>query len=215
MRFKLVNPSFRYADFALLPFQKRLIVSILEDHTIDTPTEVVNKLVVIDMWTQTITDLAAGADFYSSPRFSPDGAYLAWKQWSVTHVLTTFCCSNDANNHVPIIRDHPDMPWEGGQTMVAACATGVDESGIPTVHLGPHITVAGKHSEYGTSEPTWASNQKLLFLSDKDDYFNPWQYEIIQDDLARSEAVPISPAVISEDFGEPAWFCESSVRLVR
>lgn len=82
--FRKVNPSFRYADFALHPTKKRLLVSILEDHTIDVPTEVINKLVIVDTEAQTVVDLVKGADFYSSPRFSPDGAFLAWKQWFVT-----------------------------------------------------------------------------------------------------------------------------------
>ncbi|CAI6000616.1 unnamed protein product [Closterium sp. NIES-65] len=39
--------------------------------------------------------LASGADFYASPRLSPDGRQLAWMEWS-----------------------HPHMPWERSRVMV-------------------------------------------------------------------------------------------------
>lgn len=40
--------------------------------------------------------IASGADFYSTPRLSADGAYLTWIQWS-----------------------HPQMPWDGTELMLA------------------------------------------------------------------------------------------------
>ena len=40
--------------------------------------------------------IAAGHDFFAAPRFSPDGAQLAWLAW-----------------------DHPRMPWEGCELYVA------------------------------------------------------------------------------------------------
>ena len=43
--------------------------------------------------------IAAGHDFYSAPRVSPDGTQLAWLTW-----------------------DHPRMPWEGSELWVAELA---------------------------------------------------------------------------------------------
>lgn len=103
------------------------------------------------------------------------------------------------------------MPWEGAQTMVAACFVVAGQSGTPTITLGQPKAVAGKHSEYGTSEPSWASDRDLLFLSDQDNYFNPWKFGISNDDLTLSKAMPVSQTVIQEDFGQPYWFCESSM----
>lgn len=32
------NPKYRYADFAIHPVRHDLVVSVLEDHTVDTPS---------------------------------------------------------------------------------------------------------------------------------------------------------------------------------
>ena len=48
--------------------------------------------------------LAGGRDFYSFPRISPDGAWLAWTCW-----------------------DHPNMPWDGTELWVAPLADSGEE----------------------------------------------------------------------------------------
>jgi len=48
--------------------------------------------------------LAAGRDFYSFPRVSPDGHWLAWTCW-----------------------DHPNMPWDGTELWVAPLADSGEE----------------------------------------------------------------------------------------
>jgi dipeptidyl aminopeptidase/acylaminoacyl peptidase len=48
--------------------------------------------------------LAGGRDFYSFPRVSPDGAWLAWTCW-----------------------DHPNMPWDGTELWVAPLADSGEE----------------------------------------------------------------------------------------
>jgi hypothetical protein len=57
----------------------------MEYHTIDRPADVINTLVVIDTNarddTSRISTLVEGVDFYSNPKFSPDGKYLSWYQW--------------------------------------------------------------------------------------------------------------------------------------
>lgn len=93
------NPAYRFADFAVHSRYPHLIVCILEDHTRDTPAEIVNSLVVLDIRQEAstpVTPLLSGADFYSSPRFNNDGSILSWCQWN-----------------------HPDMPWDGCVILMA------------------------------------------------------------------------------------------------
>jgi len=82
--------GFFYADFRVDVTRDRL-VSVREDHR--DAGEPVNTIVVID---GAETVLVSGADFYSDPIVSPDGASLAWIQWH-----------------------HPNMPWDGTQLCVA------------------------------------------------------------------------------------------------
>ncbi|HET7308384.1 MAG TPA: prolyl oligopeptidase family serine peptidase [Gammaproteobacteria bacterium] len=93
----------RYADLQYDPSHHRLL-AVLEDHGKgDQSPE--NRLVAVDCATGGVATLASGADFYSTPRISPDGSQLAWLSW-----------------------DHPDMPWDGTELWLA----GVDDHGLPS-----------------------------------------------------------------------------------
>ncbi len=95
--------QFFYADFELDTRRQRL-VCVREDHS--QPGEPVNTIVSIPLGpTESVTVLASGYDFYSTPRLSPDGTLLAWLAWR-----------------------HPLMPWDGTELWVA----GVDEAGALT-----------------------------------------------------------------------------------
>ncbi|MBW1981307.1 MAG: S9 family peptidase [Deltaproteobacteria bacterium] len=83
------SPSRRYADGEWDHRRQRLIL-VGEDHGGET-SEPVNSLVAVSLTTDGEEQLlAAGNDFYSSPRLSPDGSHLAWLSWN-----------------------HPSMPWDG------------------------------------------------------------------------------------------------------
>jgi dipeptidyl aminopeptidase/acylaminoacyl peptidase len=82
----------RYGDLVVDGVRGRLI-AVAEDHA---AARVNNRLVAIDCRGRTIQVLAAGADFYSSPRLSPDGSRLAWLQWN-----------------------HPEMPWDAAELWTA------------------------------------------------------------------------------------------------
>jgi dipeptidyl aminopeptidase/acylaminoacyl peptidase len=80
----------RFADFAVAPNEKFLFC-VCEEHCENG--QVINSLVSIGLdGEKRVTTIASGHDFYSSPRISPDGSFLAWITW-----------------------DHPNMPWDATQ----------------------------------------------------------------------------------------------------
>jgi len=86
--------NLRYADMIIDRHRNRLIC-VCEDHT-DPENEPVNILMSIDLHGHKRSQLlVSGNDFYSSPRISPDGSYLAWLTWN-----------------------HPNMPWDGTELRV-------------------------------------------------------------------------------------------------
>jgi dipeptidyl aminopeptidase/acylaminoacyl peptidase len=104
--------SLRYAD---LDIHGETAIGVRERHVPDR--EPINELVRIDLTggSEPVT-IAAGRDFYASPRISPDGRTLAWLEW-----------------------DHPNMPWDGTELITAPIlgarlgpairtAGGIDES---------------------------------------------------------------------------------------
>ncbi len=96
-------PGCRYADFAVLP-GGRHVVCVREDHRDRPPTDPQAAIVALDLNPADAASnagavLVQGADFYSSPRPSPDGTRLAWLAW-----------------------DHPDMPWDGTRLYAASLA---------------------------------------------------------------------------------------------
>jgi len=87
----------RYADLIVDKKHNRLLC-VCEDHT-NTEHEAVNSLVSVKLDGANesgVQVLAAGNDFYSTPRLSPDGSRLAYLTWN-----------------------HPNMPWDGCELWVA------------------------------------------------------------------------------------------------
>lgn len=151
MRNRPERKVLRYACFAVHPTKPRFVVAVQEDHTRPDPPDIVTTLCVIDTESKTVNPLVSGTDFYAKPCFSPDGAHLAWQQWS-----------------------HPDMPWDGAQI----CVAGVSVSQQVKLEVGDTRAVAGKHSEVGACYPMWASPSVLLFTCDASGYSNPWSFDV-------------------------------------
>ncbi len=85
--------ALRYADMRPAP-DGDAIVCVRER---DAEPEPVNEIVSLPLDGSAEPQvLASGRDFYSFPRVSPDGAWLAWTCW-----------------------DHPNMPWDGTELWVA------------------------------------------------------------------------------------------------
>ncbi|MDQ2995813.1 MAG: S9 family peptidase, partial [Chloroflexota bacterium] len=78
----------RYAD-GVIDRRRGRMICVREDHT--GAGDAVNSIVALALdGSGKAVVLAHGYDFYSTPRLSPDGEYLAWLAWN-----------------------HPNMPWDG------------------------------------------------------------------------------------------------------
>jgi dipeptidyl aminopeptidase/acylaminoacyl peptidase len=89
----------RYADMVFDRRRKR-VIAVREDHRLKGH-EALNTLVAVELapgdgGSEGLV-LVSGADFYSSPRLSPDGRELAWLAWN-----------------------HPNMPWDATELWRAA-----------------------------------------------------------------------------------------------
>ncbi|MBF2076980.1 MAG: S9 family peptidase [Synechococcales cyanobacterium T60_A2020_003] len=85
----------RYADAVMDAGRDRLIC-VRERHT-ENDQEPINDIAAVSLTGNDAGQvLTGGHDFYSSPRLSPDGQFLAWITW-----------------------DHPNMPWDGTDLWVA------------------------------------------------------------------------------------------------
>lgn len=93
--------ALHYADMRPTP-DGRGLVCVRETHG---EGEAVNEIVSLPLDGSAAPQvLASGRDFYSFPRVSPDGEWLAWTCW-----------------------DHPNMPWDGTELWVAPLADSGEE----------------------------------------------------------------------------------------
>ena len=153
----------RYADFAADLGRGRLIC-VREDHR-HQGRQAVNSLVALSTQGDEFgTVLAQGHDFYATPRLSPDGDMLAWLEW-----------------------DHPNMPWDGTELIVAAI--------LPDGSLGQPHRVAGG-AEESIFQPAWSPDGVLHFASDRTGFWNLYAW--------RDGAVAALHPMVAE-FGRPQW----------
>jgi len=106
--------ALRYAD-AVMDAPRGRLICVREDHTA-ADREAINALVGVraggDEGGGQV--LVSGADFYASPRLSPDGRRLAWLAWN-----------------------HPNMPWDGCELWVADVQPDGALAGATLVAGGP------------------------------------------------------------------------------
>lgn len=141
--------SMRYADGAASTKTSKLYF-VREDHEVikTGAKEAQNSVVAIDPVTKTQTVLVKGADFYGSPRVSPDGKRLAWVQWN-----------------------HPNMPWDSTEIWTAE----LNDSGDQVVP-GSAVKVCGGKDSQGQDIsvvlPGWTSDGDLLYIGDQTNWWN-------------------------------------------
>ena len=136
----------RYAD-GLIDSRHHSWIGVREDHSADG--QPVNTIVRIDVSgtsdsTGSGTVLASGHDFYSSPRLSPDGRWLAFLAW-----------------------DHPNMPWMGTGLYVLQ----LNQPGSAPGNAQPLLIAGGERES--VFQPEWAPDgSALYFVSDRSGWWN-------------------------------------------
>ena len=117
------------------------------------------------------TELVSGADFFSSPRLSPDGSRLAWLSWN-----------------------RPDMPWDATGLRLAE----LDGDGLPRA---PRLVAGGDPDQpEAVQQPSFDAHGRLTFISDRSGWWNLYRWVRGSSDPlppeAASESSPAKPAAI-------------------
>src|SRR5579871_3825146 len=177
--------AWRFADGVIDSRRKRWI-GVREDHTA-AGKEAVNTVVSIDVsdsLPETGRVLASGHDFYSSPKVSPDGKWLAYLGW-----------------------DHPRMPWVG----TTLYAVQLDDAGLPA---GRPLVIAGGEKESVFQPEWSPEGNDLFFVSDRTGWWNLYRREFSapeSEPLAPMEAEFGQPQWV---FGMYTYACAGPGRLV-
>jgi dipeptidyl aminopeptidase/acylaminoacyl peptidase len=151
----------RYADYMLDAPRNRLI-AICEDH--GGAGEAANYLAAIDLATGDITPLHQGRTFYAHPRLSPDGNQLVWLAW-----------------------DHPHMPWEAAELLLAPIA--------PDGTLGAPTIIAGGAGDVAF-QPEWSPDGSLFFVAERSGWWNLYHWQA---------GVTTAICPMEAEFGQPLW----------
>jgi dipeptidyl aminopeptidase/acylaminoacyl peptidase len=129
------------------------------------PSEVFNELVIVAADGSTPPAvIASGCDFYGPARIHPDGKALAWLQWN-----------------------HPNMPWDGSELLVAELGEDGSLEGPRRVAGGPAVSIV---------QPSWSPDGVLHFVSDESGWWNLYR-------LVGGQAQNLCP--MRAEFGSPSW----------
>ncbi|MFF6994870.1 prolyl oligopeptidase family serine peptidase [Streptomyces sp. NPDC008313] len=161
----------RWADPLLLA-ERGEVWCVLEEFTGDGPTDVRRVLAAVPLDGSAADDRHAVRElsdgrhrFVTGPRLSPDGRRAAWLGW-----------------------DHPRMPWDGTELLVADVTDAGTLGGARPVAGGPDESVA---------QADWAPDGTLLYASDRTGWWN--LYRLGGD----GGHVALCPR--EEEFGGPLW----------
>ena len=137
-----IKRGMRFADLRLTP-DGHWLLAVCELHDKDGG-EPANSIVAIptDGSMQLVT-LVEGADFYGSPRVSPDGKRLCWVQWN-----------------------HPNMPWDDTQLLQADFTTNSNSCSS----TGQQVIAGGEG--LAIVQPEYSPDGVLHFVSDKNDLWH-------------------------------------------
>ncbi|KRX51126.1 Dipeptidyl peptidase family member 6 [Trichinella murrelli] len=135
--------SYRYADGC---FAHNSIYCVRED-TSENPAK--DAIVRIDLTSQAQTIIAEGADFYCSPKVSPDGKAIVWMQWNF-----------------------PNMPWDVTELWMA------DLNAEGNIQTGTDRKIVFSET-VNYMQPRFCENGELYFISDESEWWNLYKYSDI------------------------------------
>ncbi|MFI9819654.1 prolyl oligopeptidase family serine peptidase [Streptomyces sp. NPDC052013] len=160
------GPGLRWAEPALLP-DRGEVWCVLEEYTGDGPDDVRRVLAAVPLDGSAAEDRGAVREltddrrrFVTGPRLSPDGRRAAWLAW-----------------------DHPRMPWEGTELLLAEVGPDGTLSGPRTVAGGPEESIP---------QVDWTADGRLLYVSDRTGWWNLYR-----------DGESLCPR--EEEFGGPLW----------
>ena len=162
----LVGGGLRWVD-PQLHLERGEVWCVLEEFTGDGPTDVRRVVAAVPLDGSAEQDLDAVREltddrhqFVTGPRLSPDGRRAAWLAW-----------------------DHPRMPWDGTELMLADVAADGTLHGARRAAGGPDESIA---------QVDWAADGSLLYSSDRTGWWNLFR-----------DGEPLCPR--EEEFGGPLW----------
>ncbi|MFE7947823.1 prolyl oligopeptidase family serine peptidase [Streptomyces sp. NPDC057426] len=166
-----VGGGLRWVDPVFHP-ERGEVWCVLEEFTGPAPTDVRRVLAAVPLDGSAADDRGAIRElsdgrhrFVTGPRLSPDGRRAAWIAW-----------------------DHPRMPWDGTEVLLAdITADGTLRDARP-VAGGPEESVP---------QVGWTAAGQLLYVSDRSGWWNLYRAE------AGGEGVALCPR--AEEFGGPLW----------
>ncbi|MFJ5557227.1 prolyl oligopeptidase family serine peptidase [Streptomyces sp. NPDC093250] len=161
-----VGEGLRWADPVLLP-ERGEVWCVLEEFTGDGPSDVRRVLAAVPLDGSAADDRDAVRElsdgrhrFVTGPRLSPDGRRAAWLGW-----------------------DHPRMPWDGTELVVADVAGDGALRDARTVAGGPEESIA---------QVDWTHDGRLLHAGDRTGWWNLYR-----------DGEALCPR--EEEFGGPLW----------
>ncbi|WP_371631083.1 prolyl oligopeptidase family serine peptidase [Streptomyces sp. NBC_00341] len=169
-----VGGGLRWADPRLRPDRGASgeVWCVLEEFTGEGPAELRRLIAAVPLDGSAAGDRSAVRElsddrhrFVTGPELSPDGRRAAWIAW-----------------------DHPRMPWDGTEVIVA------DIGDDGTFHA-PRTLLGGP--EESVPQIQWADDGRLLFASDRSGWWNLYRAE------PDGSAVELCPR--QEEFAGPLW----------
>jgi dipeptidyl aminopeptidase/acylaminoacyl peptidase len=126
----------RYSDFLIRGSDIWCVREVTEGATTNRDLIAINN-------SKQIRVLDSASHFYAHLALSPDEQQLAWISW-----------------------EHPQMPWDGTELLVA----NIDEVG----NLVEKKICAGSQTE-AVNSPVWSTSGQLYFISDASGFWNVWE----------------------------------------